>query len=240
MEEKTLGALITLACFMGFAHTILGPDHYLPFIMISWSRKWSPVRTSAVTFLCGLGHVLSSTIIGLIGVVLGFTVEKLSSVEAARGDLAGWLLIAFGLAYFIWGIRQIILKKQHTHKHIHLSDYGHQHHEHPHTHENEHKHWHLNGAKNVTPWVLFIIFVFGPCEVLIPMLMVPACKKSVFGMILVILAFAVCTIGTMLAAVFVGRAGFNFLKFKKLSKYAHLLSGAAILMCGISIKFLGL
>ena len=33
----------------------------------------------------------------------------------------------------------------------------------------------------LTPWVLFIIFVFGPCEVLIPMLFIPAVQQSASG-----------------------------------------------------------
>ena len=38
-------------------------------------------------------------------------------------------------------------------------------HYHEHTHNDEHTHPHAaNGKKSVTPWVLFIIFIFGPCE----------------------------------------------------------------------------
>jgi hypothetical protein len=36
-----LKALILTAASIGFFHTLLGPDHYLPFIMMSWARKWS-------------------------------------------------------------------------------------------------------------------------------------------------------------------------------------------------------
>ena len=35
------------------------------------------------------------------------------------------------------------------------------------THHGEHMHPHLVGA-SLTPWALFVIFVFGPCEPLIP------------------------------------------------------------------------
>jgi hypothetical protein len=51
--------LIATAASIGFFHTILGTDHYLPFIVMSKARNWSMVRTAVITSLCGLGHVLS-------------------------------------------------------------------------------------------------------------------------------------------------------------------------------------
>ena len=39
--------------------------------------------------------------------------------------------------------------------------------------------------------ILFTIFVFGPCEPLIPILMYPAAKSSVAGMLLVAGVFSV-------------------------------------------------
>ncbi len=72
-------ALVITAASIGFLHTVLGPDHYLPFIMMSWARKWSRVKTIVITFLCGLGHIASSVVLGLIGVSMGLAVKKLDS-----------------------------------------------------------------------------------------------------------------------------------------------------------------
>jgi nickel/cobalt exporter len=83
-----LGALILTAASIAFFHTILGPDHYLPFIMMSWARKWSLVKTSLITLLCGLGHIASSVVLGLIGVSLGLAVKGLVDLESFRGNLA--------------------------------------------------------------------------------------------------------------------------------------------------------
>jgi hypothetical protein len=63
-----LKALVITAASLGFFHTLLGPDHYLPFIMMSWARGWSGLKTGLITFLCGLGHICSSVVLGLIGV----------------------------------------------------------------------------------------------------------------------------------------------------------------------------
>ena len=42
-----MSALVTTAASIGFLHTVLGPDHYLPFIMMSWARKWSRKKLSS-------------------------------------------------------------------------------------------------------------------------------------------------------------------------------------------------
>ena len=120
-----LNALIITAASIGFFHTILGPDHYLPFVMMSWARKWSGVKTTLITVLCGLGHIGSSVVLGLIGVSVGVAVNKLEFVESFRGNLAAWLLIAFGLVYFVWGLRRAYRGRPHEHSHTHTSEAAH-------------------------------------------------------------------------------------------------------------------
>ncbi len=102
---QTESAVLYLtAASIGFFHTLLGPDHYVPFIVISKARKWSLTKTNFITFLCGLGHVGSSVLIGFIGIMLGVAVNKIILIESTRGSVAAWLMIAFGLAYFICGL----------------------------------------------------------------------------------------------------------------------------------------
>lgn len=232
-----LSALLIAAVSLGFFHTLFGPDHYVPFVMLSWSRKWSLLKTAVVTFLCGLGHILSSIVLGLIGAVLGIAVEKLEFIESARGNLAAWMLIAFGTAYSVWGIRRAILNKPHKHAHIHD---GATVHEHEHTHHGKHVHLHEGEGRSITPWVLFIIFVFGPCEPLIPLLIYPAAQKSYAGVIMVSLAFGAVTIATMMAAVLLMRSGLNFKALAGAERYTHAIAGLTILTCGLMIQFLGL
>ena len=57
--------------------------------------KWSKIKTIWVTFYCGTGHVLSSVILGFIGIAAGVALEKLEFIEGFRGEIAGWLLITF-------------------------------------------------------------------------------------------------------------------------------------------------
>ena len=97
-----LSVLLITAASIGFFHTLFGPDHYLPFIVMAKSGRWSLRKTAFITFCCGLGHVLSSVVLGLIGVACGIAVNNLVEVESYRGDIAAWALIAFGFTYFAW------------------------------------------------------------------------------------------------------------------------------------------
>jgi len=235
-----LGILAAAAATIGFVHTVTGPDHYLPFIVIARARNWSLSRTLGVTALCGIGHVLGSVALGLVGIGLGMAVGQLNIIEGMRGDIAAWLLISFGLIYAVWGLRKAMRDKPHTHVHQHADGMAHSHH-HSHHHEHSHVHDQDSGSRrNLTPWALFIIFVLGPCEPLIPILMYPAATSSFAGLLLVTTIFAVVTISTMLLMVFLAQRGIRLIPMQRIQRYTHAIAGTAILGSGLAIRFLGL
>ena len=236
--SQELSLLLIATISIAFIHTLTGPDHYLPFIVISKAKKWSLAKTAWLTALCGIGHVGSSVIIGFIGIALGIAVGKLEFIEGVRGNIISWVFTAFGLTYLVWGIIQAIRNK--PHKHIHFHGTGDLH-VHEHTHHHEHLHIHENGEKqNLTPWVLFTIFVFGPCEPLIPLVMYPAAKNNYYDLILVTIIFSTVTIFTMLSLVLVASYGFKLFPIKTMEKYNHALAGGTIFLCGMGMLFLGL
>jgi len=238
MIERGIWMLAGTAATLGFVHTVIGPDHYLPFIVIGRARRWRLRKTLLVAFLAGLGHILSSVLIGFLGLALGIAVTKLEGVESSRGGLAAWLLVGFGLAYFLWGMRRAWRNKPHSHRHLHDAGDAH---EHVHSHESEHSHVHEEAGKaSLTPWILFTIFVFGPCEPLIPLVMYPAAKHSWAGVALVAAAFGLATILTMLAIIGLSSWGVSFVRLGRLERYAHALAGAMIFLSGLSVQFLGL
>lgn len=288
--------LILAAIPVGLLHTLMGPDHYIPFIAMAKARSWSMKKTAAITTLCGIGHVLSAAILGAVGLALGITFTKFTFIETWRGEIAAWLLISFGLLYFVWGVRAAIKNKKHTHKHIHFLQrcFGNKEcyeHEHAHGHGGEHFHAHLaphehgaheqsacacahthdahphaHGAdanansitaaapsaatvapastaarrKELTPWILFIVFILGPCEPLIPLMMYPAIKGVTLYVLLVSLAFGIATLAAMLGAVFASLYGLRLVKVRFLERYGAALSGAIICSLGLGIKFGGL
>ncbi len=236
MQQQTLGFLLVTAATLGLVHTLMGPDHYVPFIAMSRVGKWSFSKTIVITLVCGLGHVAGSIILGAIGIAAGLAVGGIEGLEDGRGSIAGWLLLGFGLAYMAWGIRQAIRNRPHTHWHSHGDGMLHEH-EHVHTSDHAHVHAEENKARRMTPWVLFTIFVFGPCEPLIPLLMYPAAELSVSGIVLVTSVFAVVTLITMTMVVALAHAGLARLSAPWLARYAHATAGFTIATCGAAIKF---
>ncbi len=232
--SNELMLLLVSAAAIGSVHTLLGPDHYLPFVALSKARGWSVTKTLWITGICGFGHVLSSVVLGFIGIAAGFTLKRLEVIESTRGELAGWFLLAFGMVYFTWGLVSAIRNKPHKHHHAHHD--GEQH-SHEHSHHGSHTHPHDSKSKSITPWVLFTIFLFGPCEPLIPLLMYPAASESIWATALVASVFSVVTILTMLSVVFMSIFGLSFISFERLSRYSHSFAGFTILMCGAAIQF---
>jgi sulfite exporter TauE/SafE len=229
--------LILTAATIAFAHTVLGPDHYLVFTAMGKARGWSLSRTLRITFYCGVGHVVGSMVLGGVGLFIGAELAALVQIEGVRGSLAGWGLIAFGLMYFAWGLRKA--GRSHVHSHVH--QHGDVLHTHKHDHAEDHAHVHDAGSQgSITPWALFIIFILGPCEALIPLFMYPAAQHNVSLVVAVATVFGVVTLLTMLACVLFTTLGLSRLKLPSFERYSHAIAGASILVCGSAISFFGL
>jgi len=88
--------------------------------------------------------------------------------------------------------------------------------------------------------MLFVVFVLGPCEPLIPLLMYPAATDSLTGVLLVTAVFGVVTMLTLLAAVIAVSLGIRKFRLAGLERFGHAIAGSSIALCGASIVFLGL
>ena len=223
-----ISAAITIACL----HTVMGPDHYLPFIAIAKARGWRFGKTLMWVIICSCGHVWSSVVLGLGGAALGWSLTKVKWLENVRGGIAGWALLVFGLLYGIWGLFRAY--KNIPHKHFDTYEDGS-------IYVYEHKHGaavQSSERHKVTPWVMFIIFLLGPCEPMIPLLFFPAAKSSTHGMIILIIVYTFFTLLTMITMVIIGYFGLAFLKTEKLERYMHALGGLTLFICGIGMVFL--
>lgn len=215
-------------------HTLSGPDHYLPFIVLAKAKKWKLPKTLFITFICGIGHVGSSLLIGYAVVFLGWNLAKVTIFENLRASWSSWAFVLLGFGYTLWSI--YLLAKNRTHRHFDLDDpdevyvYSHQ-------HEGL-----VNPEKRfkVTPWVLFIVFVGGPCEPLIPLLLYPAIQHSLVHTIQISLVFTLTTLAVMLAVVTLGYLGFQLFSSQFMHKYSNLLAGITLLGSGLAMVFLGL
>ena len=227
--------LLVTAATIAFLHTILGPDHYLVFTALGKARPWSLAKTLRITVYCGIGHVLGSLLLGGIGLLAGAQLASLVEIEGLRGNLAGWALLTFGLVYFAWGLKKAGRSHRHSHVHVHDGVV----HAHEHDHRQDHAHVHAERS-SVTPWIVFVIFVLGPCEALIPLFMYPAAQHNALLVAQVAFVFGVITLLTMLACVAVTTIGLEKLRLPTTGRYAHAAAGAAVLACGMLVSFTSL
>lgn len=189
----------------------LAPDHWLPFVMIGKAQGWTKWRLTTVTILAGIGHVSSSLAIGAIGVLLGLAAERINLWESSRGNVASLLLIGFGLAYMVWGLKN--WGRKHTHE--------------------------LEKAKVVSYWTIFALVVFGPCEPLIPLILAGSAFgwPSVF---MVFALFGVSTIGMMLIQVHLATFGVSLIRSHWFEHASDVIAGGVIALTGILIRVLGI
>lgn len=238
-EGSTLGLLLGTAVTIAAVHTALGVDHTLPFIALGKAQRWSMRKLLTVTAICGVGHVLSSVVLGLLGVALGAALTRLQWLESTRGAWAAWLMVAFGSFFIVRSAFRGLRHRTHEHDHAHEDGLVHSH---PHHHAKPaHAHLHAKpGRSAVTIWTLFIIFAFGPCEPLIPLLMAPAALHRWLWVAIVSVVFGTVTIAVMVTLVGLGSVGLSQLRFRAFERHAELLAGLAIAGSGVLIQALGI
>lgn len=202
-------ALVTTAGGVALVHALAGPDHYIPFLALARARGWSMSRTLTVTAACGLGHVASSVLLGVLLVGVAQSASTWVAVEALGGEVAGWLLLGFGAAYTVWGVRVALAPRVALHRVHHVA---------------------------LGPWVLFLVFLFGPCEPLIPLVIVPAAQHS-WGVLLSVCAvFGLVTVVSMTVVVAGAYLGAAKLAGSGRGRWSHALAGAALTACGVAVR----
>lgn len=204
--------LLASAAFIALIHTVIGVDHVVPFVALSRARGWSLRRTLWITAGCGLAHTGSSVILGLGGVALGLGLDPLIGAETSRANLAAWLLIVLGLAWSAWGVWRL-KSGAHTHRHP---------------------------AAPLAMSTLVAVFIVGPCEPLVPLMMAPTVTADWTALILVTTVFSVVTIATMVTLVALACVGLRRLTLGAFERYGDILAGGAIALTGVAMVALGL
>ncbi len=208
-------ALTVAALTVGSLHT-LAPDHWVPFAALARARAWSAGRTLRVTLLCGFGHVTVSALLGLVGLFFGLgLIQRLGKRMEA---VAGILLVGFGIAYAIWGLRRAAGRRLHGHAHSHYD--------------------HIHDPGRVTAWTLFLLFSADPCVAVIPLLFAAAPLGAVRATGIVLI-YEVSTLATMAALVLPARAGAERLRAAWLDRYADAVAGIVVAVVGGAVAALG-
>jgi ABC-type nickel/cobalt efflux system permease component RcnA len=135
--------LVFTVAVVGVLHTIV-PDHWVPIALLARQRGWSKAETARIALQAGIGHVVTTLIIGLA--VWGAGVAFAMRFGHLVDDIASIALIAFGGWIGISAWRE--LHDGHGH--------GHGHHDHTYTtrfvehahgpHGHDHRHHHDDDA----------------------------------------------------------------------------------------------
>jgi len=219
-------ALAGAAVGIGAVHTC-APDHWMPFAALARAERWSVRRTAAITALCGLGHVSVSVLLGLLALVFGR--ELFQAFGERLESVSGLLLVGFGTAYAIWGLRRVVAERMHEQAHAHGRA-------HVHFHPRAHRH---GAGSRVTPWTLFVLFSADPCVAVIP-LMFASAPLGWTATLAIAAAYEAATIGTMVLLVLPARAAAATVRGAWADRYGDALAGAVVALVGLAVVSLGI
>jgi nickel/cobalt transporter (NicO) family protein len=201
MHSSLFVALVAVAAI----HALL-PTHWLSFVLVARAQKWSRARMLEVVLLSGLGHVLSTTLVGLAAAALGKGVHKY--VDKLDTPLPALILCAFGLYYLVLGWRRD----------------GHPHCAHDHSED-------PIQADKVAVWALFLEMTLSPCETLIPIFFASG-GLSWPTLLLMALVMSAITILAMGVLSFIGYTGYQKITFPWLEHNERLVLGALLIGLG--------
>jgi nickel/cobalt exporter len=169
MNASMLTTVAATGFTVAFFHAAI-PTHWLPFVLVARARRWSAGRTMGIAALAGLGHVVLTSLLGLVIARLGTALVE--TVGRIFPWIVGTCLLAVG-AYYFWrqwrggGICHHAVPGGHHHADEHC---GHE--------EPEHSHWdsELKDSPLVAPgtgdWSavsgLFLMLTLSPCEGFLP------------------------------------------------------------------------
>lgn len=202
---------------VAFLHAAI-PTHWLPFVLAGRGQGWSARRTLAVTALAGLGHVLFTTVLGILVVWLGIELSGL--IGTVFPYVAGGALIAFGMFYVLRG---------RTH--------GHHHHGSDHAHDHGDDHGDLPrryGSDRAAVASLFALLTFSPCEGFLPVYF-SGIRYGWTGFALLSLVLAGATLAGMVLFTWLSLLGFQRLKLAVLERHEGAILGSLLCILGVAV-----
>ena len=112
-SEAGFWTLMVATFVLATTHTI-SPDHWFPFVVVARANKWTLPLALTLACLAGLGHVLTSVAIGLVGV---FAEQGLSKdIANFLENATPMLLIIFGFGYAAYALyKQRVGAHGHSH-----------------------------------------------------------------------------------------------------------------------------
>ncbi len=237
MNEAALTTVAAMGFSVAFFHAAI-PTHWLPFVLVSRSRSWNRGKTLAVSAFAGIGHVALTSLIGFLIAWFGFQLDE--RAEGLFPKIAGGLLLAFGVYYFVRQLRGGVL-------HHHAPGGEHQATEHC-GHEHGHSHWDEElkdsrvFAATAGDWAaisgLFMMLTLSPCEGFLPIYL-SGVQFGWRGFVVLSLILALGTLAGMMIFTWLTLVGIEHLPVQKLERYEAGLLGTIFAVLGVLTIVLG-
>lgn len=231
MDEALLFSLVAAGFTVAFFHAAL-PTHWLPFVVTARAQRWTTGRTLAVTVIAGAGHVVITTLLGVVVVWLGMSVDRITGTIFPR--LGGALLALVGLFYIYRGA---------TGRPVHVGAHGHghdDHDDHDHSHDIDHElvvHARPRTTDRAAILGLLTLLTLSPCEAFLPVY-VSAARFGWMGFAVSSGVLAVATVAGMVTFTSLTLAGMERLRLDVLERYEGIILGSVLLLLGAAFVLL--
>jgi ABC-type nickel/cobalt efflux system permease component RcnA len=237
MHSTVLATVAATGFTVAFFHAAI-PTHWLPFVLVARARRWSRTKTLLVTAFAGLGHILLTSLLGLVIAWCGFQIDE--KLGRAFPWITGGLLLVIG-SYYLWrqwsgtGICHHPVVGSHHHANEHCGD------------DREHSHWEdeLKDSTMVSEragdWAaisgLFVMLTLSPCEGFLPVYL-SGVQFGWRGFFVLSAILAVATLLGMLIFTSLTLVGMEKLKLQRFERYEAGMLGALFGLLGVIVILL--
>lgn len=231
----TTPALIAAAAGVGFGHAIM-PDHWVPLAVVGRARRYPLLRVARLSGLAGIAHVLVSLLLGAVVVVIGLQFR--SAIAHTQDAIVGGLLIATGLGFI--ALECSGLAHGHGQDHGHAQGHGRAHadrHGSAHAPGHAERHDPARDGRGVRG-LAAIMVPFGaaasPDLTILPVFLAAAGAGAgtAAGSLV---AFALVTIGTIVALTLLATAGGYQLRGRWLDRWGNAITAATLIVVGLLV-----
>jgi len=249
--------LLVAVVAVGVLHTTV-PDHWVPITVLARQNGWSRAETARAAAQAGVGHVVSTLLIGAVIWLLGVaTAQRFGGIVDTVSSLA---LMGFGGWFVVAGLLE--LRREHGTHHD-----GHHHHSHGHARDEDARHSHLHRHENRPAHVHVHAHAFATAHAIAPaiefdpplhehahratgrgaLLLILGSSPMIEGVpaffaaarfgagviVLMALLFAASTIATYVVLCTLSARGLERVRLGPLERYGEVLSGGFIALVGV-------
>jgi len=197
---------------LSLIHALI-PNHWIPFVTIGKSERWTTTETLTTAAIAGIAHILSTVIIGII---VGFIGYKLAGYFEVITTVVGpVILIGIGIIYLFV---DLYWSRRHDHHHHNLVDQK------------------SGKSKAAIITSLAIAMFFSPC-IELEAYYFQAGTLGWTGILTVSAVYLLVTVTAILALVWLGLKGINMIKSGFLERHNKTLTGIVLIVLGLLAFF---